>query len=175
MAEDKKEINYQYPSVNPYESRGNEGEGFVEYRFTGKGFLDEPCKLFIPLAKFTPETTIAEFMEEYQSIWGENAKFMTIVTNDARKIANAIDDPFKTLLKGMVESGKSQQEMVDELQEQVDSHEVNVPRAPADGSVKAKAAKLARLEEEKEAGSLAGMSMEDIIALAAKAKDAGVE
>lgn len=176
MAEDKKEITYQYPSVNPYEGRGNENVGFIEYRFAGKDFLDEPCKLFVPLATFTPEMTIAEFMEEYQSIWGANAKFSTIVTNDARKIANAIDDPFKTILKGMSEAGDSQQTMVDKLQAEVDSHEVNVPRAPATGTVKAKAAKLGKLEEKaQETEGLAGKSMEEIIAMAAKAAEAGIE
>ena len=140
---EKNEIVYEYPSVNPYEDRGNQDIGFLEYSMSSKGAV-----VFLPL----PRTDSCEnFMEDMQSFWGPNCTLEYIAKSLTRKIGNDWDNRLtgpNGLVPAWENEGKSRQEIVDAMQDDADEYEVNKPRVSTGKADKTAAKEMKSIKTE---------------------------
>ncbi len=165
------EISYLYPSDNPFVDRGNENVGFLEYRYTGKGIIDSPCKVFLPMPKFSPEVTEA-IDAEVGGLWGKTCNTEHVCIKFTRSIGNNVDNTFKAEGEELKKGGATDQEIVDAWQKTVVEHEVGAVRK-ATGGQKQKAKELDSIKAEAAESGL-GTDMAAILAAAKAAKDAGL-
>jgi len=137
---EKNEIDYRYASANPYEDRGNQNEGFLEYTMPSLGVV-----AFVPL----PRTdSIEHWLEDMQEFWGSHFNLQYAATSLTRKICNDADNQLKQLVKAWEDEGLDEQAVVDKIQEHFDEYEVNRPRVSTGKADKTAAKEMKSIKTE---------------------------